>query len=213
MGRYPRVYGWAVSGKILFPLPQHAWVGIPVAELAGADASSRMPLGWGAYVIDDWVAVTIFLYMQTRFIFGRDEGLPYFNNLVYRFVADEDEALSAVLAGECDLVDLPSGLETQTEALLQLHDDGQISLSHQTAFAWDVLEFDLGRLDPDRPAFFASREVRQAVAMCIDRQALVDRLSGGQMLVAEIAMCHQSTHSITPRRSNMASIQGQPQTC
>jgi peptide/nickel transport system substrate-binding protein len=105
---------------------------------------------------------------------------------VYRFVADGDEALAAVLAGECDLVDQTAALETQTAALLQLRDVGRISLVFQTAFAWDVLAFDLSPLEADRPAFFTSREVRQAVAMCIDRQALVDRLSGGQMLVADL---------------------------
>jgi peptide/nickel transport system substrate-binding protein len=173
------------QAKFFSPLPQHAWAGIPVTELAGADASSRIPLGWGAYVIDDWVAGDHISLHANPLYFRAGEGLPYFNNLVYRFVADEDEALSAVLAGECDLVDQIANLETQTEALLQLYDDGQISLSNQPAFAWDVLEFDLSPLDPDRPAFFASREVRQAVAMCIDRQALVDRLSGGQMLVAD----------------------------
>jgi peptide/nickel transport system substrate-binding protein len=48
------------------------------------------------------------------------------------------------------------------------------------------LEFDITPLSTERPSYFTSREVRQAVAMCIDRQALIERLSGGQMQVADL---------------------------
>ena len=172
--------------KFFAPLPQHAWASIPVGELSSREISSRTPLGWGAYVIDDWVTGDHISLHANPLYFRASEGLPYFNNLVYRFVSDDSEALSAVLAGECDLVDQTAGLEAQTGSLLQLHDEGSISLVFQNAFAWELLEFDITPLSADRPSYFASREVRQAVAMCIDRQALVERLSGGQMQVADL---------------------------
>ena len=173
------------QSKFYSPLPQHAWASIPVSELPVNETSSRMPLGWGAYVLEDWVAGDhISLYANPNY-YRAGEGLPYFDNLVYRFMTDSSEAQSAVLAGECDLVDQAAGLETQTAALLQQSEQGSISLVFQTNYAWDVLEFDLSPLAAERPAFFASREVRQAVAMCIDRQALVDQLSAGQMQVAD----------------------------
>ena len=174
------------QAKFFSPLPQHAWASIPVTELPEAEIASRMPMGWGAYVIDEWVAGDHISLHANPLYFRAGEGLPYFDNLVYRFVSDSHAAQSAVLAGECDLVDQVAGFETQAEALLQLRDEGRISLVFQTAFAWDVLEFDLSPLEPDRPAFFAGREVRQALAMCIDRQALVESLSGGQMQVADL---------------------------
>ena len=172
--------------KFYSPLPQHAWANIPVTELSSTAASSRMPIGWGAYVMDDWVAGDHISLHANPLYFRAGEGLPNFNNLVYRFVNDSSEAQSAVLAGECDLVDQTAGPETQPETLLQLRDEGRISLVSQTASAWEVLEFDLSPLETERPAFFANRDVRQAVAMCIDRQALADYLSGGQMQVADL---------------------------
>jgi len=172
--------------KFFSPLPQHAWASIPVTELQGNEVSSRTPLGWGAYVIDEWVAGDHISLHANPLYFRVGEGLPYFDNLIYRFVADSSEAQSAVLAGECDLVDQTAGLEPQTDDLLKLRDEGRISLVFQANYAWDVLEFDLSPLTAERPAFFANREVRQALAMCIDRQALVDRLSGGQMQVADL---------------------------
>jgi peptide/nickel transport system substrate-binding protein len=137
-------------------------------------------------VIEDWVAGDHISLNANPLYFRASEGLPYFDNLVYRFVADDSEAQSAVLAGECDLVEQTAGLETQTADLSQLREEGRISLVFQTNSAWDVLEFDLNPLTADRPAFFASSEIRQAVAMCINRQALVDQLSGGLMQVADL---------------------------
>jgi peptide/nickel transport system substrate-binding protein len=172
--------------KFYSPLPQHAWSGIPVNELSSNEESSRKPLGWGAYVIDEWVADDHISLHANPLYFRAAEGLPYFDNLVYRFVADNNEALSAVLAGECDLVQQTAGLETQLDALLQLEKEAKLSLIYQQAFAWDLIEFDVTPFRADYPAFFASKEVRQAVAMCIDREALVDQLSSGHMQVADL---------------------------
>lgn len=173
------------QAKFFSPLPQHLWASIPVNELSSNAVSSQKPLGWGPYVIDEWVPSDHITLHANPLYFRAGEGLPHFDNLVYRFVADNSEALSAVLAGECDLVDQAAGLESETAALIQLRDKGSISLTFQMASAWDLLEFDISPLSPDRPSFFASKEVRQALAMCIDRQALVQTLSGGHMQVAD----------------------------
>ncbi len=174
------------QARFFSPLPQHAWATIPVKDLPAQEASSKKPIGWGAYVIDEWVPNDHISLHANPLYFRAAEGLPYFDDLVFRFVADNAEALSAVLAGECDLVDQAAGLESQTAGLLALRDEGKISLAFQPATAWDLLEFDVSPLSGDRPAFFASKDVRQAVALCIDRQALVDTLSGGQMQVADL---------------------------
>jgi peptide/nickel transport system substrate-binding protein len=172
--------------KFFSPLPQHAWASVPVSQLSSAEVSARKPLGWGAYVIDEWVTGDHISLHTNPLYFRVSEGLPYFNNLVYRFVADDNEAISAVLAGECDMVDQSTGLEAQIASLLQLKNEGSISLVFQSAFAWDLLEFDITPLSADRSSYFISREVRQAVVMCIDRKALVERLYGGQMQVADL---------------------------
>ncbi|MFZ2095037.1 MAG: peptide ABC transporter substrate-binding protein [Anaerolineales bacterium] len=172
--------------KFFSPLPQHAWASIPVSDLSSDEISSRKPIGWGAYVIDEWVTGDHISLHENPLYFRAAEGLPHFNNLVYRFVADDSEGLSAVLAGECDLVEQSAGFEIQTDSLFQLENEGRISLEFQPAFAWDLIEFNITPLSADRPSFFASKEVRQAVAMCIDRQSLVNHLSAGHMQVADL---------------------------
>jgi peptide/nickel transport system substrate-binding protein len=172
--------------KFFSPLPQHAWAGIPATELPAHELSSRLPLGWGAYEIEEWAAGDHISLRANPNYFRAGEGLPHFNNLVYRFVSDSFEALSAVQAGECDLVEPTNGFDSGAADWLQLNEAGQISLVYQPYQAWEVLQFDLSPLDAERPAFFVSREVRQAVAMCIDRQALVEQLSAGRMQVADL---------------------------
>ena len=183
---FPGFMDGLYQAKFFSPLPQHAWASIPVTELAGNEASSRMPLGWGAYVLEDWVDGDHISLNANPDYFRAAEDLPYFDHLVYRFVSDSAEAQAAVQAGECDLVEPATGLETQTADLLQLSEEGQISLVFQSNSAWDLLEFDLSPLDEEHPAYFTNREVRQAVAMCIDRQALVEQLSGGRMPIADL---------------------------
>ncbi len=174
------------QAKFFTPLPQHAWANIPVSELSSNEASAKKPVGWGVYVIDEWVPGDHISLHANPLYFKAGQGLPHFDNLVFRFVSNASEGLSAVQVGECDLAEGAAGLETQTESLLQLRDKGDISLIFENASAWDLLEFDIAPIDSNRVAYFASKEVRQAVAMCIDRQALVDQLSGGQMQVADL---------------------------
>jgi peptide/nickel transport system substrate-binding protein len=37
------------------PSPEHVWGQFTVPELKEQEVSSRTPLGWGAYIIDEWV--------------------------------------------------------------------------------------------------------------------------------------------------------------
>lgn len=167
------------------PLPQHAWGGLRAQELPSAEQVSRRPLGWGAYVIQEWVAGDHITLQRNPLYFRSAEGLPHFEILVYRFIADGQEALSALLAGECDLVDQTAMLESQAAELAGLQEAGRLAVVAQTAAAWDVLAFGIASLEPGRPDYFGQVEVRRAVAQCIDRPALVEQLSAGQMVVAE----------------------------
>jgi len=167
------------------PLPQHAWGGLSAQELSTSELASRQPLGWGAYAIQEWVAGDHITLQRNPLYFRADQGLPHFDFLVYRFVADGNEALTALLAGECDLVDQTAMLESQADQIAGLQAEGRLAVITQTGAAWDMLAFGITSLEPDRPDFFGQGEVRRAVAQCIDRQALVQRLSGGQFLAAE----------------------------
>ncbi len=171
--------------KFFSPLPRHAWGGMRADELSQAEIAARTPLGWGAYVIDEWVPGDHISLHRNPAYFRSGEGLPHFDNLVYRFVADGDEALDAILVGECDLLDQTTMLEAQSDRLLDLQEAGQLTVLFQRATAWDLVMLGIESLDEQRPDYFGLKEVRQALAMCIDRQAMAASLYGGQALVAD----------------------------
>lgn len=168
--------------KFFTPLPQHAWSSYSVDGLRSAEISSRRPIGWGPYIIDQWIAGDHISLKKNPLYFRAAEGLPRFDNLVFRFVSTTDEALDALQAGECDLIDPTAMFDTQSSRLAELEKNGQAQAFYLPDAGWEQITFGIDPLDTERVKFFAQKEVRQAVAMCIDRPALV----AGQVLNTQL---------------------------
>jgi peptide/nickel transport system substrate-binding protein len=167
------------------PFPQHLWGMLTPEELLSSELSTRMPLGWGAYVIDEWVTGDHITLSRNTNYFRAAEGLPYFDFLVFRFTETSAAALDALLVGECDFVDRSATLDTQLSRVLELHHLGSLQAVIQSGAAWEQISFGVTSLDPARPKFFANAAVRQAVAMCIDRQTIANGLYADQALVPD----------------------------
>jgi len=175
------------------PYPEHVWGQYTAAELLEAEESSLRPMGWGPYVIDEWAKGDHISMHKNPNYFRADEGLPKFDNLVYRFVGENSNAnIAAILSGECDIVDQTSHLDDQSELLLELQNAGQVNATFVTGtvfehadFGINPVSYDDGWQEGDRPAFFSDVRVRQAIAMCMDRQAVVDTVMFGQSVVLD----------------------------
>ena len=171
------------------PLPAHTLNAYSAGDLLAADPSSRKPLGWGPYVIDEWVAGDHISLIKNPLYFRASEGLPKFDTLSYRFLSMQgDAALTALLAGECDVVDSNTLIETQLEALKDLQTDGRLKAVIVQGLEWEHLDFGIKPASyddiynpfvGDRPDFFGDVRVRQAFAQCLDRQAVVDQVFYG----------------------------------
>jgi peptide/nickel transport system substrate-binding protein len=174
----------AYHTKFFTPLPQHAWHTYSTAEIRTAEVSTRKPLGWGAYIIDEWITGDHISLHKNPLYFRAGENIPHFDNLVFRFVGSSNEALDALLAGECDFIDQTAMLDTQTPRLAELQKSGKVQAFFQKDAGWEQITFGITPFDKKRVEFFALKEVRQAVAMCIDREALVsDQSLGTQLLM------------------------------
>ena len=167
------------ASNFFHPLPRHAWQEIPSEELAAAQASGRMPVGWGAYVIEEWLPGDHITLRKNSSYFRSSEGLPRFDRLVFRFTHGSAEAISALQAGECDLIDESALQDVDLEALRQLETSATGQAAWVVDSAWEHLDFGIQSLDPGSPALFQTREVRQAVAQCVDREKLVNALAIG----------------------------------
>ncbi len=160
------------------PLPEHAWGSYPPEQLLSEDASNRKPIGWGAYIIEEWTPGDHITLGKNPNYFRSAEGLPAFDRLTFRFVSG-DEALAALQAGECDLVDKSALSEAQAPALAAMN----VKVAYENAAAWEHLDFNLAPLiqtNPAGAAISSSKELRQAMAACIDRPAIAEALFPGQ---------------------------------
>jgi peptide/nickel transport system substrate-binding protein len=183
------------------PLPEFIWGMYTTVELIDAEESSRAPLGWGSYILDEWVSgESITLHKNSNY-WRADEGLPLFDNLVYRIVGENSNAnIAAILSGECDIVDQTSHLDDQSELLLGLQNLGQVNATFVVGTMWEHADFGIRPFtyddgydmtpvdeggDGDRADFFSDVRTRRAVAMCFDRQAVVDTVMFGQSIVLD----------------------------
>ena len=123
-------------------------------------------------------------------------------HLVFRFIGEGSNAsIAALLAGECDIINASSAWSRPSWTAarvtsLQACSKAVISIEH---FFWAYRlrhparrEYDDGyQLGVDRPGFFSDVRTRQAFAMCMDRQALVDTLLFGQSVVIDTYLSPQ----------------------
>jgi peptide/nickel transport system substrate-binding protein len=169
------------------PLPQHLWAQIPVDQLTSAPESSRSPIGWGPYVIQEWVSGDHVTLTKNARYFRAGEGLPKFTTLTFRFVTDPANAVSDLIAGRCDILDPSINLDGQVDLLQSMTDQKQLQVlfatppvMEQLAFGIHPAAYDNGyHAGLDRPDFLGDARLRQAVVMCIDRQKVVDSVLHG----------------------------------
>ena len=169
------------------PLPKHLWSQFPVDQLTETDESARTPLGWGAYVIQEWVAGDHLTLTKNPRYFRAGEGLPKFDILTFRFVADPGTATSDLLAGTCDILDPSVRLDGQVGLLRSMAEQNQLQALFTTLPVMEKLalgiqpaSYDNGiDAGSDRVDFFGDVRVRQALALCLDRQQVVDSVLSG----------------------------------
>lgn len=177
------------------PAPQQQWGDFDAKELLSADVATRSPIGWGAYVIKEWIPGESIVLTKNPLYFRAEEGLPKLDTVTFRFIEDPNAAVSALLDGECDVLDPSIRLDGEVGLLLQL----KVSKQIQALFTPSTLieRLDLGirpatyddgytpGFGSDRPDIFGDKRTRQAIAMCLDRQKVVDTVLFGQSVVPD----------------------------
>ncbi|MEJ5310257.1 MAG: peptide ABC transporter substrate-binding protein [Anaerolineae bacterium] len=169
------------------PLPRHLWqeqLGYGAADLLEAEEANRMPLGWGPFIIKEWVPGDHITVEKNPLYHRAAEGLPYVDNVIFRFVADPNSALAQLISGECDILTpdaLPADL---TPLLLKLEQENVIKLASTPNTMWEHVNFGISSAPGyKRPDFFGDVRMRQAFAYCLDRQMVVDTVLYGRSSV------------------------------
>ncbi len=174
------------------PLPQHLWGTLTAEQLAAAELAARPPLGWGAYAFTEWTPGEYIRLDKNPNYFRAAEGLPFFETLVFRFVKDAPTGISALIAGQCDILDSSVRLDGHIDLLTELERNNQVQLIISTTPVMERLDFgirpstfDDGVSSNDRPDFFGDVRTRQGIAYCLDRAQVVNTVLNGMSQVPD----------------------------
>jgi peptide/nickel transport system substrate-binding protein len=166
------------------PAPKHQWSQFSASALQTTDLSSRTPMGWGPYVLQEWLPADHITLTKNPNYFLASEGYPKFDTLTFRFIADPNSAISELAAGRCDVLDPTIRLDGQAALLQQMQASGQLAASFAPGMIIEWLglgispaTYDNGYdtlYEKDRPEILSDVRARQAIALCMDRQKVVD---------------------------------------
>lgn len=153
------------------PLPQHDLTTVSVDQLMGEVEDRYVPLGWGPFQVETWTDGDAITLVPNPHYFRASEGLPHLDRLNFRFVDDPQEVAADLLSGRCDIVseELLSG-SSDPLSLGHLETD-DVELLSAPSSEWEHLDFGVQPASwAQRIAFFGDRQVRQAIAHCVDRE-------------------------------------------
>ena len=181
----------AYTDHFFTPLPKHAWGVFTLNELLTTPNTTQRPLGWGPYVLDEWkVGDHISLHKNPHY-FKATENFPYFDHISFRFVEGSEDALAAFLSGECDVVGGVEGLINDLDTLQGLEQEGELRVIFKEGLAWEQAAFGISSLDAQAGNLFQEQKTRQAIAKCVDREAVARGVgAAGQVANSYLPRAH-----------------------
>lgn len=169
------------------PLPRQLWqrtLGYKAADLLKAPESTRAPLGWGPFVLEEWLPGDAIILVRNPQYFRADEGLPALDKIVFRFVPDVNHAVAQLLSGQCDIITERADLDDLAPLLLRLAEQALAIPVFTPDTRWEHVNFGINPATTvKRPDFFEDVRVRQAIAYCLNRQGAVNTQLYGQSVV------------------------------
>ncbi len=182
----------AYQTNFFIPLPEHILSQYAPQDLFSAQEAARQPLGWGPYVINNWVPGEYITLRKNPLYFRAQEAEVKFEELLFRFVGqDAENNLNTLINGGCDLLDRGASqaiLNAGIEELIRLDGEGRLQAYFAASPVWEHVDFGITPLSyddgyipgVDRPDFFSDVRVRQAFSLCMDRQKIVEEVLYGK---------------------------------
>jgi peptide/nickel transport system substrate-binding protein len=184
--RWTGMPGWRdldYALRFFAPMPAHVYAGVDPAAVPTREDASTTPLGWGAFRVVEWRRGERLVMERNPYYFRATEGLPKVDRVVFRFGVAADQALADMQAGLCHIAAESQGLTSLMPQLREVGATGALQVRTASTNTYEHLDFGmLPAEDYQRPAgeeLFIEPEVRQAIAYCIDRPALLEKLQNG----------------------------------
>jgi peptide/nickel transport system substrate-binding protein len=169
------------------PAPKHLWSEFPAAELSTIDIASRTPMGWGPYMVEEWIPSDHITLTKNPYYFRAQDGYPKIDEINFRFISDPEVALSELIAGRCDILDPSINLDNHVGLLQEMQNanEAQAFVTTGMTIEWLGLgiapvSYDNGyNVQQDRQNYFGDVYTRQAIAYCLNRKAVVENVLFG----------------------------------
>lgn len=181
------------------PLPRHQLGEFSAGELVFEPLVRETPLSYGAFQIERWEPGEVIELVPNPFYDRLEEGLPNVQRLIFRFIGENLGAVPSA-ASDCDVVTQDVLTTAALPALAQSEAAGGLAAVTVDS---PVIEYIIFGVNPvpfyanSRPDWFEDVRVRQAIALCTDRQGLVDELTGGRSSVTNTFV--PQTHPFYPQ--------------
>lgn len=168
------------------PLPRHQLGARSPADFPDDDLTRRKPLGWGPFVLDEWVRGEHITLRRNPHYFRADEGLPHLDQVVFKVRADRWDVAAGLFSGVCDIGTHDAGFGSLMPLLTRTEEAGLLQVASAPAEGMMLLSFGVEPSDQhEGPHLFADRRVRQGIAKCVDRQDLIDAVTHGRSVAPD----------------------------
>ena len=159
-------------------LPAHLLAGVPPDSLA-ASPFLRAPVGSGAY---RWVRLVPGQFTELEAVPGFFLGRPGVDRIVIRYATDPSARLNLLLGGEIDALDF---LVPPLDNLQLVGEHPELRVVHAPSLSYGYVLFNhRDPADTSRPhPLLADRDVRRALVLAIDREAITRAIFGTYAVV------------------------------
>ena len=159
-------------------LPKHLLGGMTYSEMINSEFNLK-PVGSGPYKYDSLIVednqVTGIVLAANSDYYGKT---PYINDLVFRYYDSDQAAYAAYSEG------VVQGISNVTRDTLQMVlENPELSLYSAIKPEFSIILLNLNNSDVD---FFQETEVRRALLMALDRKGMINRVTGGQGVIADV---------------------------
>jgi peptide/nickel transport system substrate-binding protein len=191
--------GTYFADGMIHPLPSHVYGEggsrpLTPAEMLNDEEVNRKPLAFGPFKIVEWVAGDHITVEKNPTYWRASEGLPKLDTLIYRFIPDTNQLIAQLASGECDFGTQDAAFEGSLPLIRQFEAEGLMVPQVVAGTVFEHLDFNITPVESYRGAaatllasdgerLFAKKEFRQAIAHCLDRQAVVDGATNGAAVV------------------------------
>ena len=191
----PNVYAGIFQLVSVAPIPMHIFEPLIAQEGAGAvdsfwgvDADVTEIVSSGAWVISEYVPAQRIVLNPNPFYFEEDERgvqLPYFDEVVFTIVPDQDTQLQRFIAGELEYLairgeDYGVLVDRKSELGFELYNVGPSTSTNFITFNQNPIEGDEDAgIEGPELEWLSNQAFRQAIAHLIDRETIINNIAFG----------------------------------